>query len=603
MDQCKIIYLLYIFAFHSLSLNLSYAKEDYIRIPVSISPLVQHPIIKLTGEASLMYKTDKDFYSKVTALDVARNEENDISETIKKSIQVVFLIAASSHISGTLTRKKLVYLKKGSKWSYKVPVKELLRESNENIQNINEKTQLYKIQELAMKVLARRYGFTVDFILQRHRMSLMEFYAADEDQWVRIVGTITEIVIKNVSVELNLTPCYLAELINKTHEDMDEFSLEEVDMYLMNVSAHKEKLPAHRNKTLRSFYHAFNITPAQLAKISNVNMSEITIMGVKDTISLFMRTILQRFHISVFPSDAIPINEAICRSQWNDFRSLILTEAFDKQAREMSITPKTLGNLIGIPDEDIDRLSPMKMIYLIEVLIKPVKQDLRKIEKFTISMLKEIYSSKRLNTEKHNAISLIKRSTKFGKRALKVLYGWTTHDCHFARLFSVKDLGDECSIDLNEKTLLSLAKINVGQLSKDINCTAFHRLRLVWGQASLNDLTRFYYPNTRISLDEPIAAIVGRLTNSSVKMSSRVLSKTRIIQWLLQKITLNNISEMTNYTDIYLQEIPIQRIILMVHELYNAGSFDLFIQVSSYHIYYIDQNLLILISALTSGTH
>ena len=578
MEHCKIIYLLYILGCLSIFLDISHAREDSIRIPVSISPLVQLPYIDISTTARFFYGMDKDFYSKVTALDVARNEDNDISETIKKPIGVVFLIAASSHVSKTLTRKQLTYPKRSSKWSYKIPVMELLSESNKGLYKLTDNIQIYKIQELAMKVLARRYGFSVDFILQKHRMNLMKFYAADEEQWIKIVGTITEIVIKNRSKQLNLTPCYLAELINKTQEEMEGFTLEEVDMYLNNVTVLHEKLQTYRNETMRSFYEGFSITPTQLAKMSNINIPMIKAMGVRDTILLLTRTILLKLKINKIP---IPENETICRSQWNSFRDVAITEAFEKQAREMSIIPTTMGDLIRVPYNDIKRLSLLKMIHLIEVVISPVKEDKRKIEMFTLSMLKTIYTSKRLNTKKYNAISLIKRTTKLGKRNLKLLYGWRSRDYHFARLFSVKDLGDECTIDVNNKTLLSLAKINIGQTTEDITCTTFYALRLVWGQASLSDLKKLYYPNTRISLNEPIAATVGKLTNSSIKMSCRVLSKTPIIQWLLQQITLNNISEMTNYTDTYLQEIPIQRIILMFHELFNAGSFNSAIQVSS----------------------
>jgi hypothetical protein len=411
-------------------------------------------------------------------------------------------------------------------------------------------------------------------------MDLMKFYAANEEQWIKIVGTITEIVIKNRSKQLNLTPCYLAELINKTQEEMEGFTLEEVDMYLNNISALNEKLPIYRNKTLRSFFEAFSLTPTQLATMSNINISVITAIGVRDAIDLFTRTILLKLNISKIPS-AFSQNKTICRSQWNLFRDVLLAEAFEKQAREMSIMPTTLGDLIRVPYNNIKRLSLIKMIHLIEIVISPLKEDKRKIEKFTLSMLKNIHASKRLNTKRLNAISLIKRTTKLGKRNLKLLYGWTSPDYHFARLFSVKDLGDECSIDVNKKTLLSLSRINIGQTSKDINCTAFHALRLVWGKASLSELKKLYYPNTRISLDEPIVATVSKLTNSSIRMSCRVLSKVPIIQWLLHKISLNNISEMTNHTDTYLQEIPIKRIMLIMYELFNAGSFDSFIQVSS----------------------
>jgi hypothetical protein len=583
----------------SLSFNISHAKEDYIRIPVSINPLVQLPLVDISKTARLFYNTDKEFYSNVTALDVARNAKRDLSETIKKSIEVVFLIAASSHVSKTLTRKKLAYLKQSSKWSYKIPVEQLLSESNESLNKLTDQIQIYKIQELAMKVLARKYGFSVDFVIQKHRMDLMTFYAANEEQWVKIVGTITEIVVKSRSKQLNLTPCYLAELINKTQNEMEGFTLQEVDMYLNNISALNEKLPVYQNETLRSFYEAFSLTPTHLAKMSNINISVIKAMGVRDAIQLFTRTILLKLHISKIPS-GFSENTTICRSQWNLFREVMLSEAFEKQAREMSIMPATLGEIVQVPYHTIQGVSLTKMIHLIETVIRPLKEDKTKIEKYTLSMLRNLHNTRRLNTKKHNAISLIKRTTKLGKRNLKLLYGWTSPDYHFARFFTVKDLGDECSIDVKKKTLFSLSKLNIGRISKDINCTTFYALRLVWGQGSLSDLKKLNNPNTRISLDEPIAATVAKLTNSSIRISCRVLSKIPIIQWLLQKITLNNISDMTNHTDIYLQEIPIQRIILIIHELLKAGSFTSVLQVRSTQEFpWVKTNILTLLTALT----
>ena len=577
MEHCK-IFLLCIIGLFSQFFDISQAKEDLIRIPVSISPLIQLPLIELSGTPRFFYSMDVDFYSKVTALDVARNEDNDISETIKKSIGVVFLIAASSHISGTLTTRKLSYPERCSKWTYKIPVKELLNVSNESLDKLTDTIQIYKIQELAMKVLARRYGFSMKIILQKHRMNPMRFYAANEEEWIKIVGTITETVIQNRSTQLNLTSCYLAELINKTQEEMEGFTLQEVDIYLKDISMLNAKLPAYQNETLRKFYEEFSITPTQLAKMGNINISVVTAMGVKNTIQLVTKTVLLKLQINNTIS-ATSKNETICRSQWSLFRNVIVSEAFEKQAQEMSLTPTTLGNLIKISYNDIKRLSLIKMIRVVEFVINPMKADKRKIEKFTLSTLIHIYTAKRLNTKRYSAITSIRRVTKLRRRHLKVIYGWTSYDFHFARLFSIKDLGDECSFDVNKKTLISLAKINVGH--SDINCTSFYSLRLVWGQASLNDLKKLYYPNTKIAMDEPIAATISKLTNSSIRMSCRVLSKTPIIQWLLQKVSLSNISMMTNHTATYLHEIPIQRIMLMIHELFNAGSFDSVIQVSS----------------------
>lgn len=576
MEHYK-IFLLYIIGLLLPFFDTSQAKEDLIRIPVSISPLVQLPFIELSRSPRFFYSMNEDFYSKVTAIDVARNEDNDISETIQKSIGVVFLIAASSHISGTLTTKKLRYPKRCSKWTYMIPVKELLSESNKSLDKLTDKIKIYKIQQLAMKVLARRYGFSVKTIIQKHRMNPMRFYAADEEQWIKIVGTITETVIQNRCTQLNLTPCYLAELINKTQKEMEGFTLQEVDIYLTNMTLLNEKLPSYQNETLRRFHKVFTITPTQLAKMSNINISAIKTMGIKDIIQQGTKSILEKLQINktAFTASA---NETICRSEWNLFREDVVSTAFEKQAQEMSITPTTLGNLIGFFYNDITRLPLMKMITLLEGPISRVKADKRKIEKFTLSMLIHIHTAKRLNTKRYNAISFIRRVTKLRKRHLKMMYGWKSHDFHFARRFTVKDLGDECSFDVNTKTLISLAKINIGH--SDINCTAFYALRLVWGQASLSDLKKLYHPNTEIAMDESIVATVSKLTNSSVRMSCRVLSKTPIIQWLLQKISLNNISKMTNHSATYLHEIPIQRIMLMIHELFNAGSFDSVIRVS-----------------------
>ncbi|XP_028398300.1 uncharacterized protein LOC114521914 isoform X2 [Dendronephthya gigantea] len=581
MTFCKMMYFLRTLGILSVFLNPSQATEIFIQIPVSISPLVQPAWIEMSRSVSFFYKTDRNFYSKVTPLDVAKNENQEISEIIKKPISVVFLIAASSRISQILTREKLIYDTGSSKWSYKIPVKKLISESDGTVTKLTDTMKIYKLQELAMRVLARKYELSVDSILQKHGMNQMELYAADEEQWIKIVGTITDIVIKKRSNEMNLTPCYLAELINKTESETQGFTLQEVDIYLNNKSKLNKKLPVYRDSTLRSFYQEFNMTPTQLAKISNTNLTVLKAIGVKNLIQLFTRTILSKLEINKMPS-SFSENETICPSQWSTFKDAVLLEAFENQAKKMSITPAILANLIKMPYNNIKTLSVMKMINLIELAINPIKEDKRKTEKFTLSMLRKINSTKRLNTKKHNAISLIKRTTKFGKYAFKLLYGWAPRDYHFARLFSAEEIGDVCLIDINKKTLLSLAKINMGKNSEDINCTAFLALRSVWGQASLSDLKNLYYPNTRISLSEPIATVLGKLTNSSEKISCRVLSKTPIIQWLLQKVTLNNMSEMTNHTDDYLQEIPIQRIVLMIYELLNTGAFDSLIR-TSYH--------------------
>ena len=560
-----------------LALNTLWAKEDSIRIPVSISPIVQTSCMKISPMARFLYESDQEFYSRVTVSDAARNEQRKISEIIQNKIGVVFLIAASSHVSGLLKLNNIKYPKRPSKWSYQVPVNRVIQESNGRLTKITDKIPIYKVQELAMKVLEKRYEFNVDIILKKLGISQMEFFAVDEQQWIDVVGIITDHIVKKISEKLNLTPCYLAELVNKTQEEMEMFTLDEVDYYLYNTSKLRNKLPTYKNAAVSSLYKAFNITDSQLANMSDTNISVLNTMGLKSLIELLTTTILKRFHLTISeisstyekPNDvAVP-----CRQEWDSFRSTVVLNAFKNEARNMSIAGQTLASLIHVSHNKLGTLSFQKMHQLLTV-VKPIKLKKRMVEEFTLSMMISIHGSRRLNINKRNAIAMIKISTKLSRHQLKILYGWTTHDYHFARLFFVADLAEVCSINVSKHNLFSLARITIGKVIGGFECRSFAALRSIWDQASLRNLKDRFKQLSHVPHDMPITSTVSLLTNSSTKISNHVLSNTPMIKWLLTKISLNDISMLTNYTTDYLKEIPLMRVMVIIHELVNAGSFE-----------------------------
>jgi hypothetical protein len=118
--------------------------------------------------------------------------------------------------------------------------------------------ELYVFQELGMKFLEKRYNFNMSDIQNQLGLSLMEFFGASEEQWIKIVGSITEEMISRRSKELDLTPCYLAELLNKTEKDIAAFTLNQVDEHIYNISSLQKKLPEFKETaTVNSAHKPF----------------------------------------------------------------------------------------------------------------------------------------------------------------------------------------------------------------------------------------------------------------------------------------------------------------------------------------------------------
>jgi hypothetical protein len=57
---------------------------------------------------------------------------------------------------------------------------------------------------------------------------------------------------------LDLTPCYLAELLNKTEKDIAAFTLNQVDEHIYNISSLQKKLPEFKETaTVNSAHKPF----------------------------------------------------------------------------------------------------------------------------------------------------------------------------------------------------------------------------------------------------------------------------------------------------------------------------------------------------------
>jgi hypothetical protein len=158
---------------------------------------------------------------------------------------------------------------------------------------------------------------------------------------------------------LDLTPCYLAELLNKTEKDIAAFTLNQVDEHIYNISSLQKKLPEFKETVLAT---TFNVTPADLANVSGLNITTTNSMGLQDQIQLLTNSILQRFHLSIDEiatkykrsSDDILTP---CPDEWRSLQTLVVQEAFEKQATNMSLANKTLASLIQIPYPNISKLS------------------------------------------------------------------------------------------------------------------------------------------------------------------------------------------------------------------------------------------------------
>ena len=177
--------------------------EDTYDIPVTFNPLIQGAV-EIESTVKLFYDKDKPFYSRVTVIDAASSAQQRVRDTIQKTINVVFLTVASSHVSKTLKLNDLKYTTK-SNWSYSVDVDSILEASQGTLESINHDTIIYKIQENAMKVLEKRFEFESSEIRTQLSLEPIDYYAVDETKWINVVGIIVKKVIEKRSEDLHLT--------------------------------------------------------------------------------------------------------------------------------------------------------------------------------------------------------------------------------------------------------------------------------------------------------------------------------------------------------------------------------------------------------------
>lgn len=551
------------------------ATTGAYKIPISLNPLIQSKISH-SDIMELFYNKNVEFYSKVTLTDVADNTAQSLKDIIAKKLIVVFLTTVSSYLAKTLTLKKLKF-NTTSRWSYNVSVDAMINASNGNIISFTQNTELFRFQEMAMKVLENRYSFNSSVIRNKLDITMMEFLAANKEQWIDIVGAITHSVINSKSEKLNLTPCYLAELLNKTLNEINGFTLNEVDLYLYNTSILVDKLPAFQNTTLTRFYESFNITPTEMANDSNVNVSVIQSMGLKDLIQLFTKITLQKFRLSQtdisnkYQKSAMDISFP-CPDEWSSFEVMVVQEAFENEARNMSITNVTLSSLIQIPFENVKTFSFQNMQQLIENVVKPAKKHKEMIEQTSLYTLTNTQGTTIFQLTKDNALDIIKTITNFVKRQLSILYQWTNVDYQFAEMFPVADLVESCSSDVYSYTLLTLANVNFGKVMATSSCKSLAALRAIWNKATISTLKNMSGSTADLPNHYTIENVLHLVTNSSSKFIFRVLNISTETQELCSNISLYHISLVTLNSVSHLMKMSFQDVINLVIELNTNGS-------------------------------
>ena len=70
-------------------LSVDAETSEYV-IPLSINPIVQHPI-ELSGMSENFYNQDPDFYSSVTLTDVSHDTRQDLKENSPKKAECYIL--------------------------------------------------------------------------------------------------------------------------------------------------------------------------------------------------------------------------------------------------------------------------------------------------------------------------------------------------------------------------------------------------------------------------------------------------------------------------------------------------------------------------------
>ena len=558
--------------------------EDTYDIPVTINPLIQSPV-EITTTAKLFYDMDKAFYSRVTVIDAASNAEQRVRDTIKKTINVVFLTVASSHVSRTLVKDDLIY-KTRSNWSYTVDVNSILEASQGTLKSINHDTKIYKIQENAMKVLEKRFQFQSSEILTQLSLEPFDYYAVDEAKWINVVGIIVKKVIESRSKTLHLTSCYLGDMIGKTVARMEGFTLHEVDIYIYNTTMLLLKLPEYRDDVIKRLYQTFKMTPADLASISDTDEVTINNMILHDVLQLFTNTILKKLRVTtneITEEDSSFDPEMLlsCNDKWNPFLAIIIPESFQNSAEAMAIEVETLSALINITYNEIEQFTITEMISLLEITIDPLSADKKLVEATLLSDVLKLHDLDELDQKNNNVFEVIHRFTNFTERQLSILYEWTSKDYLFSSMFFLEDVNKVCTIDPLNYGLLALARLTVGHVG-DIACQSFNVLREIWQEKNVDFLEYKYSPEEQLLLDTPISMMVSQLTKAPSIINYRVLNTISETEELISKLSINNITAVTTYQSSYLKKLSFQDIIGIIVHLKQNGSFDR--QVVSHNI-------------------
>ena len=560
--------------------------EDTYDIPVTFNPLIQGAV-EIESTVKLFYDKDKPFYSRVTVIDAASSAQQRVRDTIQKTINVVFLTVASSHVSKTLKLSDLKYTTK-SNWSYSVDVDSILEASQGTLESINHDTIIYKIQENAMKVLEKRFEFESSEIRTQLSLEPIDYYAVDETKWINVVGIIVKKVIEKRSEDLHLTSCYLAEMIGETVARMEGFTLHEVDMYIYNTTMLMEKLPEYRDDVVERLYQTFKITPAELASISSTDVSAINNMILHDVLQLFTNSVLEKLRVKaneVIDRDpSFDTNMLLsCTDKWNPFLTIIIDESFHNSAEAMAVEIETLSALINISYAEITQYTITQMINLLESTIDPLTTEKKLVEATRLSRVLELHGSDKIDNKNDNIFEVIYRFTNFTERQLTTLYEWTSDDYLFSSMFTLQDVNNVCTIDAVNYDLLTLARLTtvVGQMG-DIQCQSFSVLREIWNRENVNFLEDKYSPGKQLPLDIPISMMVSQLTKAPSTINYRVLNITSEAEKLISSLSINNITAVTTYQSSYLKKLSFQDIIGIIVHLNRNGSFDH--QVVSHYI-------------------
>ena len=561
----KVVLLFALAAIQSLMNNVASENTQTYDIPISINPIIQSPI-ELSVTSKMFYDQDPDFYSNVTITDVSLDTEESLKDIVEKKLSVVLLTIVSSKVGKTLKKSHLKYLS-GSKWSYTIPVQELLLNSDGKIAQLNEEMELYKFQQLGVMFLEKRYDFNMTDIQNQLGLSMMEFFGASEEQWIKIVGLITEKIVKRRSEQMSLTSCYLADLLNKSVTDISAFTLNEVDEHIYNLTTLKEKLPSFKEVVLEK---VFNFTTEDLVSLSRLNSTTIQDMGLQDQIKLLTETTLKRFKLSI---DEISTKQkrskdellTPCPSEWQSFLKLVVEEAFEMQATNLTLSNKTLASLIQIPYTNISQFSLEQMENLIQHNIREIKEKKNMIEQ---EHLKHFVNSQAyaVNLEE-NAFFIIEAVTNFSKSELSLIYGWEGSHYHFAKIFSVADLIHSCSTTFYNYTLLELSKINAGEGND--TCNTFSVLRMIWDKETISEIEKEVGNQTSNSTIEDMLFF---LSGGNLMFIYRVLNISEDARVLCANVTLDHISMATSYSTTHLKQMTFQNMIDLAVELKANGT-------------------------------